>query len=83
MRLAYFTAKWCGPCRQFGPLLEREAEARGLPVDKIDIDENTELTMRFQIISVPTVIAVEAGEVADRFGFMRPLELRQRLDALA
>lgn len=38
IRLIYFTATWCGPCRTFGPLLARQ----GLPIERVDIDHDPE-----------------------------------------
>ncbi|MFI6518274.1 thioredoxin family protein [Spirillospora sp. NPDC050679] len=63
--LAYFTAAWCGPCKQFGPLVDRFADdyADRLSVAKIDIDVAPELADRFQIQGVPTVFLLEQGEV--------------------
>ncbi|WP_083983952.1 thioredoxin family protein [Actinomadura hibisca] len=63
--LAYFTAAWCGPCKQFGPLIDRFADdyADRLSVAKIDIDVAPELADRFQIQGVPTVFLLEQGEI--------------------
>lgn len=80
----YFSAEWCQPCRRFGPLLTKEAADRGLELDKRDID--TEAGARaaktFGVMSVPTVVAVRAGQIVDRFGYMPAPQLRERLDAL-
>ena len=82
-RLLYFTAAWCGPCRAFGPLLSRVAEQRGLDVEKVDVDDATDLALQHDVIAVPTVIALDAdGNVLDRFGALAPSALKARLDAL-
>lgn len=84
-RLFYYSAQWCQPCRKFGPLLAEEAEARGLELDKrdIDTDEGASAAQVFSVMSVPTVVAVRAGQIVDRFGYMPAPQLRERLDALA
>lgn len=80
-KLIYYTAEWCGPCKQFGPLLMQEAEARGLEVEKRDVDTHSHEAQAHGVISIPTVLVTdERGEVLDRIGFMPPHRLRARLD---
>lgn len=82
--LIYFTAAWCAPCRQFGPVLAKEAEARGLSVIKVDIDNDPAGVAAFHnVTSVPTVVAVIDGAPVDRFNALPPLRVRDRLDVLA
>lgn len=83
IRILYFTAAWCGPCRSFGPLLYRVADAQLLAVERVDIDANPGLAQAHGVMSVPTVVVVRDGETVDRFGALPPLALRDRLDALA
>lgn len=61
----YFSAPWCGPCKMFGPIMERLA-AEGIPVQKVNIDENRELQMQYRIMSVPTTVLVENGKEITR-----------------
>lgn len=83
MRLVYFTADWCQPCRKFGPLLTAEAAARGLPVERVDIDTRTDAARAYSVMSVPTVVVLSsAGQMVDRFGSMPAYDLRARLDAV-
>lgn len=81
-RLFCFTAEWCAPCRKFGPSLTKEAEDLGLIVNRLDIDAAPEAAHAMSVMSVPTVIAVRAGQIVDRFGYLGPVALRERLSSL-
>ena len=54
-KLLYFSAGWCGPCRQLGPIMT-ELQSEGITVQKIDVDTNPEICQSFGIRNVPTVI---------------------------
>lgn len=59
-----FWAPWCGPCRMVAPVLEQIAQERGdLLVGKVNIDEEPELAGRFGIVSIPTLVVMEGGQV--------------------
>jgi len=59
-----FWASWCGPCRMLGPVVDEVASERSdVKVCKINIDEQPELTSRFRIMSVPTLMVLKDGEV--------------------
>lgn len=62
--LVDFTATWCGPCRQLAPIVDAIAnEFQGkVKVGKVDIDENQEITARYGVRSVPTVIVFKGGQ---------------------
>jgi putative thioredoxin len=62
-------ADWCGPCKQLGPILEKLAiEANGAFVlAKVDVDANPQLSAALQVQSIPMVVAIVAGQVADGF----------------
>ncbi|MEV5575679.1 thioredoxin family protein [Spirillospora sp. NPDC052269] len=72
--LAYFTAKWCGPCKQFGPIVERFAadNAERISTARIDIDAAPELAERYEIQGVPTVLVIRSGEVVAGHGGSLP-----------
>lgn len=62
-----FWASWCGPCRMFTPIIEAFAEENpDVVVGKINIDEQPDLTERFSIMSVPTLVVMKDGEVVKK-----------------
>ena len=63
-----FWATWCGPCKRLGPIIgEIAAEYEGKAiVGKCDIEENEDLTDRFGIMNVPTVVFLKDGKEVDR-----------------
>ncbi len=63
-----FSATWCGPCKKIAPIIdELAAEYDGrVVIGKCDIDDNDELTAKFGIRNVPTVIFVKDGQVVDK-----------------
>lgn len=77
--MLYFTATWCGPCKSFGPIVEKyKSEHPSVHVVKIDVDENREIAQLYNIRSVPTVIALEHGnERARHTGLTNETKLEQ------
>lgn len=63
--VADFWAPWCGPCRMVGPVLEKLAgdHPDTVKVVKVNVDLNQELAARFGIMSIPTVIMFQGGEL--------------------
>lgn len=62
-----FYASWCGPCKALAPVLEEAAaEAQGAKVFKVNIDEQPELTKKYRIMSVPTLVVVKEGKTEKR-----------------
>ena len=62
-----FWAPWCGPCRMVVPLVEEIAEERpDIKVCKINVDEEQELTMRYSVYSIPTLMVLEKGEIVNK-----------------
>jgi thioredoxin 2 len=61
-------AAWCGPCRMVSPALERLAgELAGrLKLVKVDADDNPEVSRRFDVQAIPTLVLLDHGEVVDR-----------------
>ena len=63
-RIYYFSAKWCGPCKTFKPVMEK-LEEKGYPIYFVDIDEDQILAESHQIRSVPTIKILEEEEVLE------------------
>ena len=71
--LVDFFATWCGPCRMVAPVVEEiAAERPDYLVGKVNVDEEMELAMEFGIISIPTLIVINNGEVARKVVGYRP-----------
>lgn len=60
-----FFATWCGPCQALGPTIDEIAtDMQGrAAVYKVDIDASRELAMKYQVMSVPTIMVFENGEM--------------------
>ena len=63
-----FYADWCGPCKMLAPVLHEIAEenADTLKVGKINVDEQMELAMRFQVSSIPMLVVFKDGKVVTK-----------------
>jgi len=63
-----FWAGWCGPCKQMAPSIELASEelAERLLVAKANVDENPELSAKYNIRSIPTLLFFKRGQVVDR-----------------
>ena len=81
--LVDFWAEWCGPCKMITPVLE---ELAGELVDqvtiaKLNVDDNPEVAMRFNVMSIPTLLVFHGGEVRKRLvGAKGKSQLLQELD---
>ena len=70
-----FWAPWCGPCQMVLPIVEEiAAERSDIKVGKINVDENPELAKQFRVMSIPTLIVMEKGDVLNRATGYRPKE---------
>ncbi len=61
-----FWAPWCGPCRMFSPIVDEIAAdpPAGVKVCKVNVDEQPGLAVRYQVMSIPTLLLVKGGRVA-------------------
>ncbi len=63
-----FWAEWCGPCKMIGPLVEElanEFEGKAI-IGKVDVDTNPEVSAKFGIRSIPTLLVFKDGEIVDK-----------------
>lgn len=83
--LVDFWAPWCGPCRSMAPVIEQVAEefAGRVKVGKLNVDENRELTARFGIKGIPTLLFFKDGKVvAQEVGFTPKETVVDKLNGL-
>ncbi|MBO5744700.1 MAG: thioredoxin [Clostridia bacterium] len=68
-----FFADWCGPCRMVSPIIDEIAEERDdILVCKINVDDEPELASQFEVFSIPTLVVMKNGEVANVSTGARP-----------
>ncbi len=82
--LVDFWAEWCGPCKMIAPILEEIAEERQdqVSVAKLNIDDNLDVTRRFDVMSIPTLILFKDGQPAARIIGAKPkAQLLQEISA--
>ncbi|MBI1192325.1 MAG: thioredoxin [Bacteroidetes bacterium] len=79
-----FWAEWCGPCRMVGPIVEELAKEYGSQanIGKVNVDHNPEITQRYRIMNIPTILFVKNGQVVDKqVGAAPKAVLEQKLKA--
>ncbi|SDJ90663.1 thioredoxin 1 [Catalinimonas alkaloidigena] len=79
-----FWAEWCGPCKMIGPVVEElagEYEGKAV-VGKLDVDSNPEVSMKYGIRSIPTLLVFKDGQLVDKqVGAVGKRVLADKLDA--
>jgi thioredoxin 1 len=70
-------APWCGPCRMIGPIIEELAsEMKGKIVfGKLNVDENQQTSMKYRIMSIPTMLVFKNGVLVDQFVGAMPKDM--------
>lgn len=84
--LVDFWAEWCMPCRMLAPTIDAVAEqfAGKVKVGKVDTDSNRQISMKYGITAIPTVILFKGGQVAKKFvGLTKKEDLAAALSAAA
>jgi thioredoxin 1 len=82
--LVDFWAEWCGPCKVIAPILEEISSERAgkIEIAKLNIDENLDVTRRYDVMSIPTLILFKDGEPAFRVvGARGKAQLLRELEA--
>ena len=68
-----FYADWCGPCRMLAPAVHEIAEENDhIKVGKINVDEQMDLALQFQVTSIPLLVVMQNGEVIGKALGVRP-----------
>jgi len=80
-----FWAEWCGPCRMIAPIVEEVAQEYKdkVVVGKVNVDENPQAAINFEIRNIPTLLFFKGGKVVDKqVGALRKPELVEKINRL-
>ena len=81
-RVIYVSAPWCGPCGAFKPILKEVTTELGIPVEYVDVDTNPNISARFGIRNIPTLLVFKNGQVVDKHvGVAQKSQLAGKIDA--
>lgn len=83
--LVDFWAEWCGPCKMMNPVLEEIAtEYDGkVTVGKVNVDNESDLAVKYNVSSIPTLLLIKDGEVQNQFvGVTSKSDLKKAIDAV-
>ena len=84
--LVDFWAEWCMPCRMLAPTIEKIAKdyVGKVKVGKIDTDANRDVSVKYGISAIPTVILFKGGQISQKFVGLRPeKDFKEAIDAAA
>jgi thioredoxin len=75
-QILYFSATWCGPCKNFKPIME--SVSNSIPVQFIDVDQNPTLSAQYSIRSIPTLVFLKDGqEINKRPGVLSESQVKE------
>lgn len=80
-----FWAEWCGPCRMMAPIVDELAGEYGdkAVIGKCNVEDNDEITMKFGVRNIPTIIFMKGGEMVDKqVGACSKEDLKAKIDKL-
>ena len=80
-----FWATWCGPCRAISPIVDQMAEkyAGRVSVVKCNVDDSTDIPVKFGIRNIPTLLFFKNGELVDRMvGAVPQAEIEKKIEAI-
>jgi thioredoxin 1 len=77
-KILYFSAPWCGPCKQFGPVMDRISQT-GILVEKVNVDNAPAVAAAYNVRSVPTIVVVNStgNEIGRSVGMISETQVRQ------
>jgi thioredoxin 1 len=79
--ILYFSAPWCGPCRNFKPIME--SVSNSMPVRFINVDENPQLAAQYNVRSVPMLVFLKDGQEADKtIGVLTEAQVKEKYNLL-
>lgn len=62
VKVLYFSAPWCSPCRIFGPALEKASARKGFEIEKVNVETDMERARQFDVMSLPTTVWFKDGQ---------------------
>jgi len=79
-----FWAPWCGPCKMLEPVIEEiSKELPDVKIGKVNVDEQSALSQRFSVMSMPTLLFMKDGKVMDQMVGVQPKEvIKSKLEEL-
>jgi thioredoxin 1 len=83
--LVDFWAEWCGPCQMMTPIVHELAEefAGKAKIAKVDVDSNSELTVKYGVRNIPTILIFKDGEIVEKIvGTTTKIELQKKINNL-
>jgi thioredoxin 1 len=79
--ILYFSAPWCGPCRNFKPIME--SVSNSIPVRFINVDDNPQLAAQYNVRSVPMLVFLKDGQEADKtIGVLTETQVKDKYNLL-